>query len=79
MISFAFDSLKYAEATAKKKKHRFIREEDVDEMWKSFVPYDVNEYEDITFFPNLGPSGSLTIESYDFDAFRDSGIHWRYL
>jgi len=67
------------EEIAKKKKHRFIREEDVDQMWKTFVPFDVNEYEDVIFFPRLGRSGSLTIEAYDFDAFRDSGIHWLYL
>jgi hypothetical protein len=79
MAAFAFDSLKYAENIAKSKKHPFIREEDVHQMWNSFVPFDVNEYEDVIFFPNLGREGSLTIEAYDFDAFRDSGIHWRYL
>lgn len=79
MIGFAYEGWKYAENIAKSKKHRFILEEDVHEMWNSFVPFEVNEYEDVTFFPKLGRSGSLTIESYDFDAFRDSGIHWRYL
>jgi hypothetical protein len=79
MVSFAFGGLKYAEKIAKNAGHPFIREEDVDKMWSSFVPFDVNEYEDVIIFPNLGRSGSLTIEAYDFDAFRDSGIHWRYL
>jgi hypothetical protein len=79
MIGFAYEGWKYAEKIAKSKKHRFILEEDVHEMWNSFVPFEVNEYEDVTFFPKLGYPGSLTIESYDFDAFRDSGIHWRYL
>ncbi len=79
MTTFAFESWQYAEAAAKKKGRPFIREADVDEMWQSFVPFDVNEYEDVIFFPRLGREGSLTIEAYDFDAFRDSGIHWRYL
>ncbi|MCP5102636.1 MAG: CRTAC1 family protein [bacterium] len=79
MVSFAFEGVKYAEKIAKTKKHGFIREEDVHEMWNSFVPFEVNQYEDVIFFPRLGRSGSLTIEAYDFDAFRDSGIHWRYL
>jgi enediyne biosynthesis protein E4 len=79
MISFSAESMQLAQQVAIKKQHRLIREADVDEMWKSFVPFDVNAYEDIIFFPNLGREGSLTIESYDFDAFRDSGIHWRYL
>lgn len=79
MTSFALESWQYAEAVAKKKGHPFIREEDVDGMWQSFVPFDVDQYEDVTFFPRLGRDGSLKIEAYDFDAFRDSGIHWRYL
>jgi hypothetical protein len=79
MVSFSTESLQLAEKVAMKKNHPLIREADVHDMWKHFVPFDVNEYEDIIFFPNLGREGSLTIEAYDFDAFRDSGIHWRYL
>ena len=79
MVYFTLTSMKMAEDIAKKKGHRFVREEDVDEMWASYVPFDVNDYEDVIFFPNLGKKGSLTIEAYDFDAFRDSGIHWRYI
>jgi hypothetical protein len=79
MIAFTFDALKLAEKVAKERGDRFIREEDVNAMWGSFVPFEVNDYEDVIFFPKLGRTGSLTIESYDFDAFRDGGIHWRYL
>lgn len=79
MVAFAFDSLKYAGKIAAAKGRPFIREDDVEQMWQSFVPFDINEYEDVIFFPRLQRSGSLTIESYDCDAFRDSGIHWRYL
>ncbi|MCP4147406.1 MAG: RNA-binding protein [bacterium] len=79
MIAFATRSLLYAGKTAAAAGHQFIREDDVDKMWKTFVPFDVNEYEDIIFFPRLATPEKITIESYDFDAFRDSGIHWRYL
>ncbi len=83
MVQFAFHGLNMAGQTAGKRGGLFIREQDVDRMWQSYVPFDVNEYEDVIFFPNLEASpedsGRLTIEAYDFDAFRDSGIHWRYL
>ncbi|MCP4214658.1 MAG: RNA-binding protein, partial [bacterium] len=79
MIAFAHRSLQYSAKTAMDAGHVFIREKDVDKMWRDFVPFDVNEYEDIIFFPRLRAPERLTIEAYDFDAFRDSGIHWRYL
>lgn len=79
MVDFASRSWKYAEKRALKAKRRFIREEDVHHMWAGFVPFHVNEYEDIIFFPKLGHSQRITIESYDTDSFRDSGIHWKYL
>lgn len=56
-----------------------IREEDVSQYLKVALPYKVNAYEDVIFFPGLDPSLQIIIESYDMDAFRDSGIHWRYL
>ena len=31
------------------------------------------------YFPNYGRTGQITIEAYDLDAFRDSGLHWQYL
>jgi hypothetical protein len=50
MISFSFESLKYAEKIAKASGHRFIREEDVDKVWKSL---------------NLKISRLITITSFD--------------
>lgn len=79
MVDFSFQGLKMAGEIAQRKGHRFIQEEDVDEMWRSFVPFEVDEYEDVLFFPNLKKKDQVNIEAYDFDAFRDSGIHWRYL
>lgn len=79
MVDFSFEGLKYAEQVARTARHRFVREEDVHKMWNNFVPFEVDEYEDVTFFPRLERPVSIKIEAYDFDAFRDSGIHWRYL
>ncbi len=43
------------------------------------MPHEVNQYEDVIFFPRLPAADRVAIESYDMDAFRDSGLHWRYL
>ena len=43
------------------------------------MPHEANPYEDIIYFPALPSAQQVVIESYDIDAFRDSGIHWRYL
>lgn len=58
--------------------HGIIAEEDVTRFVMHFTPFRVNEYEDVEFFPNL-PDEKITIEAYDLDAFRDSGVHWLYL
>lgn len=56
-----------------------IGERDVQAFLKNEMPTRANPYEDIIFFPDLGRDQQITIESYDIDAFRDSGVHWRYL
>ena len=56
-----------------------IQEQDVAEFLGQYMPHEVNEYEDAIFFPRLPGPEQVVIESYDMDAFRDSGIHWRYL
>lgn len=57
---------------------QIIGEEHVAHFVDHFTPFSVNEYEDITFFPDL-PDAAVTLEAYDLDAFRDSGVHWVYL
>lgn len=79
LIQFANDLYKESEKIALRKGHDFILESDVHELVQSFIPHDINEYEDAIFFPKLPAKESIVIESYDMDAFRDSGIHWRYL
>jgi len=64
---------------AQKANHGVIEEQDVLQYLKQQLPHQVNEYEDVIFFPALTKDQQITIEAYDMDAFRDSGLHWRYL
>ena len=57
---------------------QLIREADVHGYVQQVLPHKANVYEDIIFF-HLPKSDQVIIEAYDIDAFRDSGIHWRYL
>ncbi len=79
LIDFAQDLYQGAEQVAQKNAHSFIDMGDVQEYTKKFIPHIINEHEDAIFFPNLNPGDQVIIESYDMDALRDSGIHWRYL
>ena len=79
LIAFAGDLYKGAEAVAIKNGHKVIKDSDVNQFAQQFIPHTINEYEDARFFPALDPDQQIEIESYDMDAFRDSGIHWRYL
>ncbi|MCW9015400.1 MAG: VCBS repeat-containing protein, partial [Kangiellaceae bacterium] len=79
MIQFAYDFYKESEKIALKNGHDLIQESDVYELIQIFLPHEINEYEDAVFFPRLANNEKIDIESYDMDAFRDSGLHWRYL
>jgi hypothetical protein len=79
ITNFAVDLYGGADAKAKARGGRLVSERDVSEFAQSFLAHRINEYEDAIFFPNLDRSQQVTIESYDMDSFRDSGLHWRYL
>ena len=79
VIAFAADLYRDAAEQAAKAGAAVIGEREVAISAQRFLPHEVNQYEDVIFFPRLGRERSITIESYDFDAFRDSGIHWHYL
>ncbi|MCJ8269858.1 MAG: VCBS repeat-containing protein, partial [Psychrosphaera sp.] len=79
VIAFAADFYSGAQQVALKNGHRLITEADVSQFAQTFIPHHINQYEDAIFFPKLARDQQVTIESYDMDAFRDSGIHWRYL
>ncbi|NNE26773.1 MAG: CRTAC1 family protein [Saprospiraceae bacterium] len=78
LIAFCDVLIKDAEQVAEQNNRSIIRLEDVQLALQRYTPFTANYFEDITFFPNYG-SKAITIESYDLDAFRDSGIHWQIL
>lgn len=79
MILYAHDLLKGAEKTALQDKESLIRVAHVKQFADKFIPHRINEYEDAIFFHHLAKKDRITVESYDMDSFRDSGIHWQYL
>ena len=79
LIAFSADLYFGAQGIAIKQGREVITEADVHAFTQQFIPHRINEYEDAIFFPNLERESQVVIESYDMDAFRDSGIHWRYL
>jgi len=79
MAVFVVDLLSESERFANENGEKFIREEDVLRAIHEFMPHEVNQYEDVVYFPLLEKGKTFTIEAYDLDAFRDSGLHWMYL
>jgi hypothetical protein len=78
LIAFANELLTQAEIISKQREESTMRWRDVNEALSQFMPFSVNQFEDVTFFP-LALQHAITIESYDLDAYRDSGIHWKVL
>ncbi len=79
MVQLGVDLASAASDSAKARKQAFIRAEDVMLTMHRFGPFEVNQYEDVTFFGRLPRAQQVTLEAYDVDAFRDSGLHWRFL
>ena len=78
MVAFVIDTLRLAEQRALAAGHAVIQAEDVEPVVEGFIPFRVNAYEDVIFFPRLAGE-RVVLESYDVDAFRDSGLHWHHL
>jgi len=64
---------------AQKSKHSVIKEADVNTSAQHLLPHLINDYEDAIFYPKLDKDQQISIEAYDMDSFRDSGLHWKYL
>lgn len=79
MIAFTSDLYQGAQKIALANGHEVINEADIFEFVQNTIPHEINEYEDAIFFPKFEQERQVVIEAYDMDAFRDSGIHWRYL
>ena len=78
LVGYGIELYKGVVDVAATNNEQVIQEQHVARFVQHFTPYTVNEYEDIQYFPNL-PDGKITLEAYDLDAFRDSGVHWVYL
>ncbi len=79
MVQYSADLLAYAEAKALQQNKSTIEYEDIYEAVQAYLPHTINQFEDVTYFPNLDRNEQIVIEAYDLDAFRDSGLHWQYL
>lgn len=77
MIYFCKEMILNADQLAQRENENFIRARNMNDVIPRYLPFDVNQFEDIIYFPEL--EEKIMIESYDLDAFRDSGIHWLIL
>lgn len=78
LVEFTSTLLQLSDKKATDVNNQIIRVTDVQLALTSFLPSYTNTFEDVTFFPNNNLE-SIILESYDLDAFRDSGFHWRIL
>ncbi len=79
MIAFMKDLLRDSAALAEAEGEPFVRLRHVHAALQRLTPFEVNQYEDVIFFPRLPRDEQIIIEAYDADSFRDGGLHWRYL
>jgi enediyne biosynthesis protein E4 len=79
MIGYAQELVRGSERSAREKRSATITAVHVYDYGQKITPHRINEYEDATFFPKLPRNERVEIEAYDMDAFRDGGLHWRYL
>ena len=78
MINYTLDLYTNAQKLAETRGDSLVREGDVDSVIQKYTPFDLNQFEDVTYFPGLGKD-RVFLESYDLDSFRDGGLHWTYL
>lgn len=77
LVYLSSDIIKVADQLADQDNEIFIRNNHIDKAVNAYLTISINEFEDVTYFPNI--EEAITIESYDLDAFRDSGLHWKIL
>lgn len=78
LVAFSNSLLTTANNNATQNNESLIRIHHIQTALNKFLPAQTNAFEDVDFFPN-NPSEHIVIESYDLDAYRDSGIHWKIL
>lgn len=78
MINYTLDLYVGAQNLAKRRGDSLVREADVHAVLQKYTPFELNQFEDVIYFPGLGDD-RVVMESYDLDSFRDGGLHWSYL
>ena len=78
-MNFLASVMMHAERRARQAGEPVIREIHVEETYAMVAPFQVNQYEDITYFFNLPRERRIVLEAYDCDSFRDSGLHWQLI
>ena len=79
MTQFTADLIEHASQISSKRKNPILTYPDIHQTIQTYLPHSINSFEDVTYFPNIKKDQQILIESYDLDAFRDSGLHWQYL
>ncbi|MEL7248434.1 MAG: CRTAC1 family protein [Bacteroidota bacterium] len=77
-IAFTREVLILAQQMAAEQGNVGIQYAQMYQAVQDYLPHSVNLFEDVLYFPRL-PDGATSIQAYDLDAFRDSGLHWQYL
>ncbi len=78
LIAFTEELIKQSSRITAQREDQIIRVADVQLALQLLLPHELNSFEDVVYFPNDN-EGRIRVESYDLDAFRDGGIHWRIL
>jgi hypothetical protein len=79
LIQFTIDLITAADARAARQGQPVITLPVLRAELDRFMPHELNEYEDVIYYPHLPPGERIVIEAYDLDAFRDGGLHWRVI
>jgi len=79
MVQFSSELLLSAQELARQSGTTQLNYGQMYRAVQSILPHAVNYFEDVTYFPHLPRTERTVIQSYDLDAFRDSGLHWQYL
>ena len=78
-IAFMREVLVLAQQKAQAQGNGTIQYSHMYDAVQDYLPHSVNPFEDVLYFPRLADEGGVSIQAYDLDAFRDSGLHWQYL
>ena len=79
LLEFVRDLVTTSQRLASENGHAFIRASDALSVTERLLPRRIDDFEDLHYFDRLGPLDRVTLESYDCDSFRDTGLHWLML